>query len=85
MEHWSLLLNALWVVKCGALGAGEREGMRKTNKPEMDGISTVPIYILFLSRSSPLINVYHFIGSTDGTGKAGDLMDVRIRDTKEGL
>lgn len=74
MEHWSLLLSSVWVVKFGALGAGERDVMKK-NKPEVDSISTVPIYILFMSRFPPLINVYHFIGNTDVTGKADDLMD----------
>lgn len=62
-----------------------RERGDEKNKPEVDSISTVPIYILFMSRFPPLINVYHFIGNTDVTGKADDLMDVRIRYTDEGL
>lgn len=51
----------------------------------MDTIPTVPIYMLFLSSFPPLINTYHFVGNTDVTGMADDLMDVRIRYTEEGL
>lgn len=72
MEHWSLLLTSVWVVKFGALGAGEREVMRTTNKPEAKSISAVPLDILSLIL--PLMNACHFIGSTDVTGKADDLM-----------
>lgn len=48
MEHSSLLLNSVWVIKFGALGdGGERERGGETNKLNMDHIPAVPIYILF--------------------------------------
>lgn len=78
-----MFLNSVWVVKFGALGAGER-GVEKS-KPAMDSKPAMPTYILFLSSFPALLNAYPFTGNTDVTGRASDLIDVRIRYTYRGL
>lgn len=41
-----------------------RERGSENNKPDMDSIPIVPIYILLMSRFLPLRNPYHFKGNT---------------------
>lgn len=53
------------MIKFGALSAGERDNDDEANKPEMDSMPTVRVYILFSLRFLPLINPYHFTGNTD--------------------
>lgn len=51
------------------------------NKPDMDSIPIVPVYILLVSRFPPLRNPYHF--TADVRGRTHDLIEVRIGYTSE--